>query len=398
MKKLIILFLSLTVFVSCKKEEKPLPNSIKGVKLEITKQENAKDSISKILNVLETRLTVLDTSKVLQSITTLKIVPSHFEHYISIQGNTKTDKNILVRPSASGLITGLFVKEGQYVSKGQKMFQLDNAILINSINEVKNQLSFAQTTYNRQKRLWDQKIGSEMQFLSAKTQKEALEKKIQTLNAQLKNYRVTAPFSGILDDLIATNGDLASPQTPLAQMVNLKDMYIESDVAENYLTSIKKGSEVKVNLASIGKEITTKINQVGNTISPDNRTFKIRVNVPNKKGEIKPNLLADIKIKDFDKKDAITIPSRLVQIDGDGNNFVFTITVKNDKNIVIKKIIEVTNSYKNKSLITKGLTKEDILIDEGARSVSSGQEVNNPTLTKEKSAEQVNVNKNSAVY
>ena len=375
MKKLIILLVTLTVIVSCKKEEKPLPNSIKGIKLEITKQEKVKDSISKIINKLETKLTALDTTKVLQTVTTLQIVPTHFEHYISIQGNTKTDKNILLRPSANGLITGVFVKEGQYVSKGQKMFQLDNAILLNSINEVKNQLSLAQTTFERQKRLWDQKIGSEMQFLSAKTQKEALEKKITTLQSQLKNYRVTAPFSGIVDDLIATKGDLASPQTPLARMVNLRDMYIESDVAENYLTSIKKGAKVVVNFNAIGKELATKISQVGNTISPDNRTFKVRINVPNKKGEIKPNLLADIKIKDFDKSDAITIPSKLVQIDADGNNFVFTITKIDDKNIVTKKIIEVASSYQNKSLITNGLTKEDVLIDEGSRSVSSGQEV-----------------------
>ena len=375
MKKLIILLVTLAVIVSCKKEEKPLPNSIKGIKLEITKQEKVKDSISKIINKLETKLTALDTTKVLQTVTTLQIVPTHFEHYISIQGNTKTDKNILLRPSANGLITGVFVKEGQYVSKGQKMFQLDNAILLNSINEVKNQLSLAQTTFERQKRLWDQKIGSEMQFLSAKTQKEALEKKITTLQSQLKNYRVTAPFSGIVDDLIATKGDLASPQTPLARMVNLRDMYIESDVAENYLTSIKKGAKVVVNFNAIGKELATKISQVGNTISPDNRTFKVRINVPNKKGEIKPNLLADIKIKDFDKSDAITIPSKLVQIDADGNNFVFTITKKDDKNIVTKKIIEVASSYQNKSLITNGLTKEDVLIDEGSRSVSSGQEV-----------------------
>ena len=375
MKKLIILLVTLAVIVSCKKEEKPLPNSIKGIKLEITKQEKVKDSISKIINKLETKLTALDTTKVLQTVTTLQIVPTHFEHYISIQGNTKTDKNILLRPSANGLITGVFVKEGQYVSKGQKMFQLDNAILLNSINEVKNQLSLAQTTFERQKRLWDQKIGSEMQFLSAKTQKEALEKKITTLQSQLKNYRVTAPFSGIVDDLIATKGDLASPQTPLARMVNLRDMYIESDVAENYLTSIKKGAKVVVNFNAIGKELATKISQVGNTISPDNRTFKVRINVPNKKGEIKPNLLADIKIKDFDKSDAITIPSKLVQIDADGNNFVFTITKIDDKNIVTKKIIEVASSYQNKSLITNGLTKEDVLIDEGSRSVSSGQEV-----------------------
>ena len=375
MKKAIIVLLTLTVFISCKKEEKPLPTSIAGIKLEKAKQEKAKDSISKIIISLDKKLAALDTTKVLQPVSLYHIKPSHFEHYVSIQGNTKTDKNIMLRPLANGLITGVFVKEGQRVYAGQKMFQIDNAVLVNSINEVKNQLSLAQTTYDRQKRLWDQKIGSEMQYLGAKTKKEALEKKIATLQSQLKNYRVTAPFSGIVDDLIATKGDLASPQTPLARMVNLNQMYIESDVAENYLKSIKKGSKAIINLNAIGKELTTKISQVGNTISPDNRTFKVRLNVPNKKGDIKPNLLADIKIKDFDVKDAITIPSRLVQIDENGKSFVFTIKEKDGKNIVAKNLVEVTSSYNNKSLITKGLTKEDVVIDEGSRSVSSEQEV-----------------------
>jgi len=376
MKKITIILLALTVLFACKKEEKALlPTSVAGIKLEKTKQEKAKDSISKIIIDLETKLAELDTTKVLQPVTIYQVKPSHFEHYINIQGNTKTDKNILIRPLASGIITGVYIKEGQRIANGQKMFQLDNAILINGINEVKNQLILAQTAYDRQKRLWDQKIGSEMQYLQAKNNKEALENKIRTLNSQLKNYRVTAPFSGIVDDLIATKGDLASPQTPLAQMVNLRKMYVESDVAENYLMSIKKGSKVVVNLTAIGKSIETKIAQVGNNISPDNRTFKVRINVPNKKGEIKPNLLADIKIKDLDVKDAIVIPSKLVQIDENGNNFVFTISEKEGKKIVHKNLVTVTSSYENKSLITNGLSKDAIIIDEGSRSVSTEQEI-----------------------
>ena len=376
MKKIIITLIAFTVLFSCKKEEKaPLPNSIEGIKFAKKKQEKAKDSISQIIVALETKLAKLDTTKKLASVTIYNIKPSNFEHYISIQGNTKTDKNILIRPLASGIITNVFVKEGQHVYAGQKMFQLDNIVLLNSINEVKNQLSLAQTTYERQKRLWDQKIGSEIQFLQTKTQKEALEKKIHTLNSQLKNYRVTAPFSGIVDDLIAVKGDLASPQTPLAQIVNLSKMYIESDVAENYLKSIKKGSKAIISLDAIGEELTTKISQVGNTISPDNRTFKVRINVPNKKGSIKPNLLADIKIKDFDKKDAIVIPSRLVQIDENGKNFVFTITDKENKKTVTKKLVTVASSYENKSFIREGLTLEDVLINEGSRNVSTGQEI-----------------------
>jgi len=377
MKKSILIIISFLILLSCKKEVKeiPLPTSIAGLKLEKSKQEKVKDSISKIIVKIENKLSELDTVKKLALVSTIKISPSHYEHFISIQGNTKTDKNIMVRPLANGIITGVFVKEGQRVKKGQKMFQLDDAILKNTIYEVKNQLILAQTSFERQKRLWNQKIGSEMQFLQAKNNKESLENKIKTLNSQLKNYRITAPFSGIIDDLIATNGDLASPQTPLVKIVNLNNMYIESDVAENFLKSIKKGNKAIVNLESIEEKIITKIAQIGNTINSENRTFKIRINLNNKKGLIKPNLLANIKIKDLDIKNAIVIPSKLVQIDENGNNFVFTITKQNNKNIVTKKIVKVESTYQNISYISEGLNKDEVLINEGSRNVSLGQEI-----------------------
>ena len=377
MKKSILIIISFLILLSCKKEVKeiPLPTSIAGLKLEKSKQEKVKDSISKIIVKIENKLSELDTVKKLALVSTIKISPSHYEHFISIQGNTKTDKNIMVRPLANGIITGVFVKEGQRVKKGQKMFQLDDAVLKNTIYEVKNQLILAQTSFERQKRLWNQKIGSEMQFLQAKNNKESLENKIKTLNSQLKNYRITAPFSGIIDDLIATNGDLASPQTPLVKIINLNNMYIESDVAENFLKSIKKGNKAIVNLESIEEKIITKIAQIGNTINSENRTFKIRINLNNKKGLIKPNLLANIKIKDLDIKNAIVIPSKLVQIDENGNNFVFTITKQNNKNIVTKKIVKVESTYQNISYISEGLNKDEVLINEGSRNVSLGQEI-----------------------
>lgn len=377
MKKITLILLSILVLNSCKKEVKkaPLPKSIAGLKLEKTKQEKIKDSISGIIIDIESKLSELDTLKSVYKVNTYTIKPSHYEHYINIQGNTKTDKNVTIRPQASGLITKIYVKEGQRVSNRQLLLQIDDAVLRNSIFEVKNMLKLAQTSYDRQKRLWNQKIGSEMQYLQAKNNKENLQNKIATLYSQQRNYKVRAPFAGIIDDLIATKGDLASPQTPLVQIVNLSKMYVESDVSENFIMAIKKGSKAIVNFASIGEEVNAKISQVSNNISADNRSFKIRIDVRSKSGMIKPNLLADIKIKDFDVKDAIVIPTSLVQIDGDGNKFVFTITQKDNKTIVTKKLITTNSDFNGNSLITKGLTKEDVLINEGSRNVSTNQEV-----------------------
>ena len=269
MKKIIILLIAISVF-SCtsKKKEKALPNSLEGLKIEKKKIEKAKDSLDKILTEIETKLEKLDTVKKLQPVTVLTVKPTEFKHFIHIQGNTETDKNIVIRPLASGQITKVYVKEGQRVGKGQTLMQIDDAVLRNSISEIENQLSLATTTYERQKRLWNQKIGSEMQYLQAKTQKEALEKKIKTLQSQLKNYKISAPFTGIVDDVIAKLGDLASPQVPVVRLINLSNMYIESDVSENYLKSIKRGNETIVEFPTIGEKIKTK---VSNTKDSDSK-------------------------------------------------------------------------------------------------------------------------------
>lgn len=376
MKKITILILSIILF-SCgtKKKENILPNSIESLKTEKKKIEKTKDSLDHLLSNIETKINALDTVKKLQPITVLTVQPTVFKHFIHTQGNAETDNNVVIRPLASGQITHIYATEGQHVGKGQTLMQIDDAFLRNSINEVENQLSLATTTFERQKRLWEQKIGSEMQFLQAKTQKEALEKKIKTLQSQLKNYKIKAPFSGIVDDVMAKIGDLASPQTPTARIINLHKMYLEGDVSENYLKDIKKGNETIVNFPTIGTEIKTKISKIGNYINPDNRSFKIRINLKNTKNIIKPNLLADIKIKDYENKKAITIPSNLVQIDENGNKFVYVVTKEKDAYIVVKKIIETGKEYNGLTEITKGLKPKDIVIQEGARSISEGQKV-----------------------
>jgi len=375
MKKILILLLTIMVIFSCKKEEKIEPNSIQDLKAKKTKLETSKDSITTLILALDKKLSKLDTLKRIQEVSTLRLQHHKFEHFISLQGNTKTDKNVVVHPKSSGIITAVYVKEGQFVSRGTTLLKIDDIIMQNSIHEVKNQLILANTTFERQQRLWSQKIGSEMQFLQAKNNKEALENKIKTLQSQLNNYRVKAPFSGIVDELIVHVGDMASPQAPVLRIVNLNNIYIQSDVSENYLKSIKKGAKVKIYFNSLDQEFESKITQVGNYISPDNRTFKIKIPVKNRKGLIKPNLLADIKVQDFKSNKAIVIPSNLVQIDENGKKYVFTVIKKEAMMIVDKKIIEAGKSFDNNTMINNGITLEDVLINEGSRSVSNGQEV-----------------------
>lgn len=384
MKNSLILLFSILFLISCSEEVKKSPNSIKGLKTEKIKLEKTKDSLVQKINEIETKLAELDPKINIPLVSVIEVKLADFNHYVSVQGNTKTDQNITLRPQASGIITNVYVKEGDKVWAGKKLMQLDDAILKSSIDEVRNQFSLANTTYQRQKKLWDQKIGSEIEFLQAQNNKIALEKKITTLESQLKNYSITAPFNGIIDDLIANKGDLASPQLPLLRIMNLRNMYIEADVSENYLKSIKKGNTAMVTLASLGIDFEAKISQIGSQINPENRSFKIRININNKKGLIKLNLLADLKIKDFDAKKAIVIPSNLIQMDENGEEFVFILTQINDKNLIAKKLIKTEKNYEDKTLISEGLNENDLLVTEGSRNVSNAQEVDVIDLDKNK--------------
>jgi RND family efflux transporter MFP subunit len=251
---------------------------------------------------------------------------------------------------------------------------LDDSAIINKLAELNTQLNLAKTTFERQSRLWNQKIGSEMQYLQAKTQKESLENSLETLKTQSNKMKIIAPFSGIVDEIFPRNGELTSPQSPIIRLLNLDNVYVEADVTETYLPVIKIGTETIVYFSSLDKEISSKITRIGNYINPDNRSFKTRIDISNTDQSIKPNLLADLKILDF-QEEGIIIPSTLVQKDQKGNNYVFTVKNENGENKVVKNIITVKNEYNHEAYISEGLTKNDILVNAGARIVKEGDVV-----------------------
>jgi RND family efflux transporter MFP subunit len=240
--------------------------------------------------------------------------------------------------------------------------------------ELQTQLDLATTTFERQKRLWDQNIGSEIQYLQAKAKKEGLENSLESLKSQAKKLKITAPFSGTVDEVFAKTGGLANPIFPALRLVNLDQIHIESEVTETYLKYIKKGTEVELYFPSIDKKINTKVDQVGNYINPNNRSFKVRMNVNNTDGTLKANLLADVKISDF-KEIGIVIASNLIQKDRMNKTFVYTL-VKEDKFFRVKKsyILEKM-SYENKSFISEGLEADTLIIDKGSRLVKVDETV-----------------------
>ncbi len=371
---LVILFLIIT---SCEKKEvvseniQELQEQKSAIKIQI-------DSLSKKLKTIDAALSKLDKTKKLPVVTILPVKYGTFKHYIEIQGVVKADKNIEIRPELGGVVRTIYVKEGQQVSRGQTLVQLDDATIRNNITELNTQLTLAQTTFDRQERLWKQKIGSEMQFLQAKAQKESFENSLASLRTQSRKMKIIAPFSGVVDEIFPKIGELTSPQMPVVRLLNLRNVYVEADVTETYLHTVKIGTEAIIYFPSINKKVDSKIAQIGNYINPDNRSFKTRINLSNKNKLIKPNLLADLKILDFEA-DGIIIPSTLVQQDQNGNNYVFVIDTANEENTVVKKLIEIGKEYNHEVFISSGLDENDILINIGARLVKAGDVVNTTT-------------------
>ena len=332
------------------------------------------DSLSSLLKSVELNISKLDTNKRLTRVTALKSEEKMFQHFIEVQGSVEADQSVELYPESSGNITKIFVREGQSISKGRPLVQIDNSILESSKVELQTQLDLAATTFERQKRLWNQNIGSEIQYLQAKAKKEGLENSLESLKSQAKKLKITAPFSGTVDEVFAKTGGLANPMFPALRLINLDQIHVESEVTETYLKYIKKGAEVELYFPSIDKKNNTKVDQVGNYINPNNRSFKVRMNVNNTDGTLKANLLADVKISDF-KEVGIVIPSNLIQKDRMNKPFVYTLVKENKFFRVKKSYILEKMSYENESFISEGLEADALIVDKGSRLVKGDETV-----------------------
>jgi len=375
MKKISIFILTLSLLASCRQDKKPVTTG--GNLLEQKQQiEHQIDSLNQILVAIDKKLG--KDQEEFPAITADSIQTKPFTHYIELQGNVDTDGNVMVIPEAMGKVKKVYKNEGSRVRKGETVMLLDDAVLRNQIAEVKTQYELANTAYERQKRLWEQKIGSEMAYLQAKTKKDALSRKLNTLYAQLAKFKVKAPISGTLDDLMIKEGEMAVPQKPVARIVNLDKVYMQADVSERYLPQIKKGAVVLIDFPEINKQIQSTVSYVGNFIHPNNRTFKIRVDLLNLDGELKPNLTGNIKIKDFEAKNAIVLPLSLVQEDREGNNYVYVLQpVEGEADIyeVKKQIVKTGKTYKNEVMIEAGLKAGDLLATTSPRGLTDGDRV-----------------------
>jgi len=375
MKKVtIVLALILLISTSCESEKKAPKSNLEQLQAEQLKIQTTVDSLQTELKDIEKSIKRLDTVKKLQKVTFFTTKDTLFKHYVILQGMVASDQNVILRPEMGGTIQRILVKEGQRVSRGQTLVQLDAVVLKDKVVELKTQLALATTTFERQERLWKQKIGSEMQYLSAKTQKEALENALNSLYTQIGRMKIKAPFSGIIDAIISKTGELTGPQTPVIRLINLNNVYLEAEVPETYLSIIKKGTDVLVDFPSIKKQLTSRISKIENFINPNNRSFKIRIKIPNKEHTIKPNLLADLKINDFTTT-GVVLPSNLIQMNQKAEKFVYAIQKDSSKIRVVKRILEIGKEYNNQVIILKGLQAQEQIVLDGSKFVKDGDEV-----------------------
>lgn len=304
----------------------------------------------------------------------MEITPGAYRHYIDLQGKIDAEENVPVTAKMPGTLTRIYVKNGDVVRKGQLLAQVDDAVLLKQLAELENQLKTAEDIYNRQKSLWDQKIGTEVQFIQAKSQKESLENAIATMKENWGNTKIYAPINGTVDVVVLKTGQAISPGLPLCNIVNLSDLKVVGDVTEAYVSKVRKGDQVVVFLPDLKKEITTRVTYVSKTINPSTRTFAVECTLP--AGEdYRANMIAVMKIIDYQNTNAITVPVNLIQTAEDGD-FILAAEKTGEKKAVVKKVnVTQGSNYNGVVEIKNGLKKGDFVISAGFQDVNNGEAI-----------------------
>mgnify|MGYP001227072117 CR=1 FL=1 len=296
-----------------------------------------------------------------------------FSSYFEVNGIIEAENQAFVSPEINGQIKSILVEEGQRVLKGQLLVKLNTEVTQKSIEELKTRLDLAQIAFNKQKSLWDQKIGSEMQYLQSKNNLESLEKSLETLDAQMEMASIRAPFSGIVDEIFQKEGEIASPGRQVIQLVNLSNIIINADVSESYISKISKGDSVLVSFPSYPDiELKVPVFRTGNIINPSNRTFTVQLKMRNIEEKLKPNLMAVLKIKDFAADSVFVIPSLIVKQDLSKGKFIFKVVENNGVKEASKTYVKTGISSNNRTVIKEGLKEGDEIIVEGYNMVSTG--------------------------
>lgn len=342
---------------------------LRAKQAELVKQNNA---VKMELNTVMEAIDALDENKKRSLVTVLSLKKKFFQHTVVLQGIVKTDQNLMLSAEFLGKVKAIYVKEGQEVKKGALLVSIDDGGLSQNVALLKTQRDLAETIYLRQKRLWDQKIGSEIEYLQAKTAFESQENSYKQLKKQLDKASLYAPFSGRIDDIVAEVGQLVTPSiNPLLRLVNLQSMYIEVDVPERYFTTIEKGTTATIEIPSFKHSYESRVTHKGTHLSPGNRTFKVTL-AADSDVSLAPNTIATVKLVDYQKSDALVIPLEVVSENFEGTQYVYVAT---ESNKAEKRFIETGLVEGDVVEVISGLKPDDRVIDEGARLVKENENI-----------------------
>jgi RND family efflux transporter MFP subunit len=379
MKKILIIISSL--IFSCQSENKSVievieSNNIDLIKLKREEINNKQQKIYKELNLIDLKLDELENNSKYPIVSTTKIIEQKFKHYVELQGDVKSDKVISIYPEFSGMINEIFIKSGENVDEGQILATIDDGGLKQQLSQLQITYNLAKTTYERQERLWNQKIGSEIQYLESKSLFEAQSEAIEQLNKQLSKTVIRAPFSGTVDNVIVKKGEVVYPgRSNLMLLVNMQEMYVESKVPENYINSITKDKDVIIEAPVLNMILKSKISLVANYINPLNRTYRIEAKIPDNDYKIKPNLNVKIRVNDYTNENAILILLNHINIDSNNDEYVYKIIKKDGKNYASKTIVETGRNNGDFIEVLKGVNISDEIVSEGARKITNNSEV-----------------------
>jgi len=371
MNKLILFILLLTI-AACNTttDKEQLQKQISDYKKEVHDINAKIESLEKELDALNE-----DVDQFKVPVTIKEVLPEDFNHYFEVSGSVEAINEAYISPETSGQIKKIYVKEGDVVVKGQLLAQLNTDITSNSIKELESSLDHANTVYEKQKRLWDKGIGSEIQYLNVKNGKESIEAKLETVKAQQEMSMIRSPVNGIVDKLDKKVGELAMPGMLLMQVVNLNQLYVNADVSEAYLASIKEGDMVLLNFPVYPDiEMEVPVYRTGNVINPQNRSFNVKLKINNTGNMLKPNILAVMKINDFSSDEALVVPSKIIKQDINGK-YLYVLNNNDNNKYAHKVYVSTGKSYQNQTVITNGVNAGDKVIVSGYNQVSDGTEV-----------------------
>lgn len=371
MKSTIYKFIALVLFSTLAIACGSSPAGDKQAQLDSLKQQQA--SIKEKIELLEKEIALENpTAAVVKAkdVGAMEVTTRKFDYYVQTQGRVEAENNIMLSAKGMGVVTQVYVKEGQSVAKGQTLAQIDNSVLVKNIESMKSQLELVTTVFERQKNLWEQKIGTEVQYLQAKTNKESLEKQIAGLNEQNEMTKIKASVAGTIDEILVKVGENIAPGMPAARIVNTTELKLTASVSEAHVTAIKTGNKVIVSIPELKKDIEARVTFVGKNIDMLSRTFPIEVSLPSYE-DLRPNMSAVIKVIFQTEPNAITVPINVVQ-ELNGEKIVFVVQADGKNTVAKKRVVTILGVYNGLAHVT-GVAAGEKVVTVGYQGLSDGQ-------------------------